>query len=69
VTSIQGPHDRERGDRVAKARAMTTTDKDAINVGDQVGYRATNGEILRDLRGKVLSIFRTRDGKTLANIE
>jgi hypothetical protein len=48
---------------------MTTTDTDTINVGDQVGYRATDGEILGSDRGKVLGIFRTRDGKTLADIE
>jgi hypothetical protein len=48
---------------------MTTTDRDAISVGDQVGYRATDGEILGKARGKVLGIFRTRDGKTLADVE
>ncbi len=48
---------------------MTTTDTDTINVGDQVGYRATGGEILGSDRGKVLGILRTRDGKTLADVE
>jgi hypothetical protein len=48
---------------------MTTRDTGTINVGDQVGHRATDGEILGSDRGKVLGIFRTRDGKTLADIE
>ena len=48
---------------------MTTTYTDKISVGDQVGYRTTDGEILGSDRGKVLGIFRTRDGKTLADVE
>jgi len=48
---------------------MTTTDADTINVGDQVGYRTTTGEILGSARGKVPGVFRTRDGKTLADVE
>jgi hypothetical protein len=48
---------------------MTTTDTDPINVGDQVGYRATDGQILGNGSGKVLGILRTRDGKTLADVE
>ena len=48
---------------------MTTTDTDPINVGDQVGYLTTDGEILGSARGKVLGIFRTRDGKTFADVE
>jgi hypothetical protein len=48
---------------------MTTNDTDTICVGDQVGYRATDGDILRNDRGKVLGIFRTQDGKTLADVE
>ena len=48
---------------------MTTSGTDPINAGDQVGYLTTDGEILGNARGKVLGIFRTRDGKTLADIE
>ena len=48
---------------------MTPTDANTINVGDQVGYRATDGEILGSDRGRVLGIFRTRDGRTLADVE
>ena len=48
---------------------MTTNDTDTISVGDQVGYRARDGDILRNDRGKVLGIFRTQDGKTLADVE
>jgi hypothetical protein len=48
---------------------MTTNDTDTISVGDRVGYRARDGDILGTDRGKVLGIFRTRDGKTLADVE
>lgn len=40
-----------------------------IQVGDLVVYRAENGEILGTARGKVLGVFRTRDGKTFADVE
>ena len=36
---------------------MTTNDTDTISVGDQVGYRARDGDILGNDRGKVLGIF------------
>ncbi len=48
---------------------MMITDTDTINVGDHVCYRSTHGEIIGTDRGKVLGIFRTRDGKTLADVE
>ena len=57
------------GHVIAKAGTMTTNDTDTISVGDQVGYRARDGEILGNDRGKVLGIFRTQDGKTLADVE
>jgi len=53
-TSTKMPSGPRTGDPIAKARAMTTTDTDPINVGDQVGYGATHGEILGSARGKVL---------------
>jgi len=40
-----------------------------IEVGDLVAYRAENGEILGPARGKVLGVFRTRDGRTFADVE
>jgi hypothetical protein len=40
-----------------------------IQVGNLVAYRAENDEILGTARGKVLGVFRTRDGKTLADVE
>ena len=40
-----------------------------IQVGDLVTYRAENGEILGTAQGKVLGVFRTRDGKTFADVE
>ena len=48
---------------------MTTNDTNTISVGDQVGYRERDGDILGNDRGKVLGIFRTQDGKTLADVE
>ena len=48
---------------------MTATATDPIKTGDQVCYLATDGEILGIDRGKVLGIFRTQDGKTLADVQ
>ena len=48
---------------------MTETTTDPIKVGDQVVYRATDGESLGNAPGKVLGIFRTLDGKTLVDVE
>ncbi len=48
---------------------MTTTDMDKITAGDLVGCRTTTGELQGSARGKVLSVFRTQDGKTLADVE
>ncbi len=48
---------------------MTTTETDAIKVGDLVVYLSVDGQILGDDRGKVLSVFRTRDSKTLVDVQ
>ena len=40
-----------------------------IQVGDTVAYRDENGDLLGTARGKVLAVFRTRDGKTFADVE
>jgi hypothetical protein len=48
---------------------MTETTNDPIKVGDQVAYRTAEGASLGVASGKVLGIFRTMDGKTLADIE
>lgn len=48
---------------------MTSSDTDTISIGDQVGFRATEGDILGNDQGKVLGIFRTWEGKTLADVE
>ena len=48
---------------------MTGTDTDPIKVVDQVTYPAVNGDADGNNLGKVLGIFRTRDGKTLADVE
>ena len=48
---------------------MTTTETDTIKVGDLVVYLSVDGQILGDDRGKVLSVFRTRDSKTLVDVQ
>jgi hypothetical protein len=42
---------------------------DEIQVGDRVAYRLTTGEPMPDVRGKVIGLFNTRDGQTLADVE
>jgi hypothetical protein len=42
---------------------------DEIQVGDHVAYRLSSGYIASDNRGKVLAVFTTQDGKTLADVE
>ena len=48
---------------------MTNTETDTIKVGDLVVYLSVDGQILGDDRGKVLSVFRTRDSKTLVDVQ
>jgi len=48
---------------------MTGTGTDPIKVGDRVTYLAVHGNAAGYALGKVLGIFRTRDGKTLADVE
>jgi hypothetical protein len=40
-----------------------------IQVGDTIAYRLNSGEILSDARGKVVALFNTRDGQTIADVE
>ena len=40
-----------------------------IHVGDTVTYRLSGGGSVLDVRGKVLGLFNTRDGQTLADVE
>jgi hypothetical protein len=42
---------------------------DQIQVGDQVAYRMNTGGLVLGLRGKVLAVFKTQDGKTIADVE
>ena len=48
---------------------MTAGVKDAIKAGDLVAYVATDGAILGNYSGKVYGVFRTLDGKTLADVQ
>ena len=48
---------------------MTTTETDTIKVGDLVVYLSVDSQILGEDRGKVLSVFRTRDSKTLVDVQ
>jgi hypothetical protein len=42
---------------------------DEIQVGDRVAYRLGKGEPRHGVRGKVLGLFNTRNGPTLADVE
>jgi hypothetical protein len=42
---------------------------DQIQIGDNVAYRLTTGEPAPTGRGKVIGMFLTRDGQTLADVE
>jgi len=41
---------------------------DEIHIGNLVAYRLS-GEPTHDVRGKVLALFNTRNGQTLADVE
>ena len=45
------------------------TPVDEIQVGDHVEFRLNTGDIASGVRGKVLAVFKTQDGKTLADVE
>ena len=45
------------------------TTVDEVQVGDHVAYRLSTGYIASDNRGKVLAVFKTQDGKTMADVE
>jgi hypothetical protein len=42
---------------------------DEVQVGDRVAYRLSTGEHARGACGKVMGIFNTQDGQTLADVE
>jgi len=40
-----------------------------VQVGDHVAYRLSTGDLASGVRGKVIAVFNTQDGKTLADVE
>jgi hypothetical protein len=42
---------------------------DEIHIGDRVAYRFNTGDPADAVRGKVIAIFGTNDGQTLADVE
>ncbi len=42
---------------------------DQVRIGDRVAYKLGTGEPAPGIRGKVLGMFNTRDGQTLADVE
>ena len=44
------------------------TPVDEVQVGDHVAYRLGTGDLV-SVRGKVIAVFKTQDGKTLADVE
>jgi len=42
---------------------------DEVQIGDRVAYRLSTGETMPGIRGKVLAMFNTQGGQTLADVE
>ena len=40
-----------------------------IQIGDTVTYRFSVGELVSEAQGKVIGLFNTRDGHTMADVE
>jgi hypothetical protein len=40
-----------------------------IQIGDTVSYRLSIGELVSEARGRVIGLFNTRDGQTMADVE
>jgi hypothetical protein len=47
----------------------TPNQAQTIQVGDTVNYRFSVGELVSEAHGKVLGLFNTRDGHTMADVE
>jgi hypothetical protein len=46
----------------------TANPAQTIQVGDTVNYRFTVGEPVSEAQGKVIGLFNTRDGHTMADV-
>ena len=42
---------------------------DEVRIGDRVAYRLSTGETVPGVCGKVIGMFNTQDGQTLADVE
>ena len=42
---------------------------DEIQLGDSVAYKLSTGDPVHGVRGKVLGLFKTQNGETLADVE
>jgi len=42
---------------------------DEVQIGDRVAYRLSTGSPANSIRGKVIAVFNTKDGKTMADVE
>jgi hypothetical protein len=40
-----------------------------VQIGDRVAYTLSTGETAPGIRGKVIAMFNTRDGQTMADVE
>lgn len=45
------------------------TPVDEVRVGDRVAYRLSMGDLAHRVLGKVIAVFNTQDGKTMADVE
>ena len=45
------------------------TQVDEVQVGDRVAYTLSMGDPVYGIPGKVIAVFHTQDGKTMADVE
>ena len=48
--------------------SQTSNPAQTIQVGDTVSYRFSVGELVSEAQGKVIGLFKTRDGQTIADV-
>ena len=57
------------GDRGRDLKPETLNPIPIILIGDTVQYRFSVGEFISESKGKVIGLFNTRDGQTIADVE
>ena len=55
--------------RTRDTMSQTPNPVPTIQIGDTVSYRLSIGELVSEVRGRVIGLFNTRDGQTMADVE